>query len=221
MSDALVFIYGLTDSGNRIKYVGQAVTPKQRFERHLRDLSGTPKSKWIQAMIAEGHRPGLVILDCVPANEANYREKWWIVLGNQRGWELTNTGNPSSRKAEFGEMFAEALRNGFDQFKIENDPVIMLTRRHTKLARMVVKFALSLLAAVLVGYMAYQAELMANNEGSVPMFYALVGFLYITGLGFLWSQDKLEGSLGRKLLAIHVVPLVLALGIQVINWFTR
>lgn len=204
-----VFIYGLTDNQNRVRYIGQSVNPSSRYEQHLQDSTNSPKGKWIRTLIESGQNPGLVILDSVDGRDANYQEKWWITLGVKRGWNLTNVGNPTRKDVSFQDMFIETLKDDLQQFRAEYDPVLMLTRRHIGIIAMFVKITVGLLLGAAFGYAAFFAENMATGVASIAMFYGLVSFLFTANLFFLWGYGILPELGAKKFIIMHVAPLLI------------
>lgn len=204
-----VFIYGLTDNQNRVRYVGQSINPEQRYQRHLQDATGTTKSQWIQSMIKAGCNPGLVILDEVNEDEADYSEKWWITLGIRREWNLTNIGNPTRESVSFQDMFIETLKDDLRQFRAEHDPVLMITRQHIKTIAMYTKIFIGLILGIAMAYAAYTAEYLATGVSYVAFFYGFVSFIFTAHLFFLWAWGVLPELGTRKFVTMHVAPLLL------------
>lgn len=215
-----VFIYALTDEQNRVRYVGQSVDPHFRYQRHLQDMTGSPKSEWIQSVIKAGGAPGLVLLDKVDKADANYQEKWWITLGRKRGWDLTNVANPSANPVSFQDMFLETLKDELTQFSAEHDPVLMITRRHIQTVATVTKIVVGLLLGAAMGYAGYSAEFRATGVAPIALFYGFVSFTFTAHLFFLWGMGVLPDLGAKKFIAMHVAPLLLVWGSRSWDWFS-
>lgn len=97
------YIYALTDPDNdKIRYIGQSVTPETRFKQHLseipRDLnsfrisSGTYnlKMKWVGWLRLNDKKPSLVVLEKCLLEDAAEREKFWIRMLLSEGNHLFN-----------------------------------------------------------------------------------------------------------------------------------
>jgi len=208
-SNRKVFIYGLTDSQGEIRYIGQTVSPKSRYEQHLQDSGGSPKGRWIQSMVQSGGKPGMVILNTSASKDASYHEKWWITLGVKRGWNLTNVANPTRRNVSFQDMFLETLKDDLQQFRVEHDPVLMITRRHIKIVAMYTKITIGLILGAAMAYAAYTAEYLATGVAYIALFYGLVSFIFTANLFFLWAWGLLPELGTRKFITMHVAPLLI------------
>ncbi|HSG61609.1 MAG TPA: GIY-YIG nuclease family protein [Pseudomonadales bacterium] len=202
-----VYIYGLMDERDRIRYIGQTINPAQRLAQHLEERVNTPKSLWVQSMIQAGNTLRMVILSESDTRNANYEEKWWITLGARHSWQLTNMANPSKKSVSFHGMFTDAMRDEFDQFMIEHDPVMMITRKHVRSVAVIVKLLVGLALGGSLGYIAYVSEYNIANEGSIAFFYAFVSFLFPAYFGFLWAWGLELDPIGRKAMALCLAPL--------------
>jgi hypothetical protein len=96
------FIYGLVDPRDRrVRYVGQTNDVEERLRCHTKYASAISregqkaKGRWTQALLAEGLRPQIVVLEVVPFAVADTAERRWIAFGAKLGWYLFNvTINP-------------------------------------------------------------------------------------------------------------------------------
>ena len=100
-------IYGLTspDSGN-IRYIGKTIsTLPQRMQCHLytarRGKDKSAKGKWLSKIIAQGKKPGIVLISIVPEGDSwADHEKQTIIEYRNTGHQLLNIsdgGNGSHR----------------------------------------------------------------------------------------------------------------------------
>lgn len=89
-----VYIYGLIDpTTNQIRYVGQSNDPWKRFARHISpsaESEGNYKSRWIAKLMKNGLMPRLTIVDRIPKELVNERERDFISLMKFLGFDLTN-----------------------------------------------------------------------------------------------------------------------------------
>lgn len=84
------FIYALCDPDtNEPMYVGQTNKPRLRLYQHvsdtlLKNLTATPKQKWIRRLLDQDKRPVMVILEMFPypceTEDVNKSERHWIRL---------------------------------------------------------------------------------------------------------------------------------------------
>lgn len=115
------YIYGLVDPRTRgVRYVGQTVSPEQRYSQHVSSTENTPKGVWIQELRSVGLKPDFIILDTTESeDQVNYLETWWILLGRRQGWELTNGTNPGVWRAseDFKIIFADELLRMYDEHR--------------------------------------------------------------------------------------------------------
>jgi hypothetical protein len=85
------FIYALRDPlDGEIHYIGKSDEPEARFQQHLIDHTGTPKTAWIQGLKSKNLRPQLEILEQVAVCGWHEQEQAWIDQGLSLGWPLTN-----------------------------------------------------------------------------------------------------------------------------------
>ncbi len=213
----IVYIYGLTDPNGNIGYVGQSMNPRIRYNDHLRDTVDTPKTRWIRDLLDTGQKPGLIILDKAEKGDANYVEQWWIVLGKQHGWPLTNSGKPTNRIPNFGGMFSEHLREEFEQFMIESEPVFLLTKGHIRQSIFAFRIILGLILGLIFGWSVYNFEIQIGHPFVVAIFYAFVAFVVTAYSGFFWAIDEFKRLGGKKLALLCISPLVF-IGINVAIW---
>lgn len=88
-----VFLYALCDPlSGRIRYMGKATDPYDRYERHLRNAyrEKTHKACWIKSLLANNQVPILEIVDVVPENEWEFWEREWIKVCRILLFDLTN-----------------------------------------------------------------------------------------------------------------------------------
>jgi len=112
-------VYKLTDPETKqIRYIGRTNNVKDRYSRHLKDISGTPhyhhvssiaadgtymyeidrtrppiytRSNWIYDLRAKGLKPSISVLyEPLPAPLIIEWEQRYILHGLQQGWPLTN-----------------------------------------------------------------------------------------------------------------------------------
>ena len=89
-SPELAEIYALTDPDGSVRYIGKAKNARARLKGHMLDAKrrNTPVYCWIRKLAANGHAPGLVVLEsCVDWQEA---EKRLISLYRSNGCRLLN-----------------------------------------------------------------------------------------------------------------------------------
>lgn len=73
---AQVAIYGLVDSGNRLRYIGKANDPAKRLKSHMRDSRrrNTPLYAWLR----KHGEPRMMVLETCDASIWPERERLWI-----------------------------------------------------------------------------------------------------------------------------------------------
>lgn len=89
-----VSIYALGDprSGS-IKYVGKSFDPYVRWLQHMEPShsnDGTPKSIWVNALLALGLEPDLIELETVPESQWGEAERRWVTKLRAEGHNLLN-----------------------------------------------------------------------------------------------------------------------------------
>ncbi len=94
----ICYIYGLVDPrSNKVRYVGVAASPYHRLYGHLHEHINNPeldtyKVRWIKKLIGLGTPPRMVILETLPREGWEVREKWWIAhYRHIHGNALTNS----------------------------------------------------------------------------------------------------------------------------------
>jgi hypothetical protein len=89
----VTYIYSLRDPNTyECRYVGQTgKSPILRLEEHLKDVSLSHKSHWIQKLVSNEQRPILEILEIT--DDWSKAERWWISEMKRRGENLTNATN--------------------------------------------------------------------------------------------------------------------------------
>lgn len=209
MEDKTVYIYGLTDASGNVRYVGQSVLPWVRYDQHLAEEADTPKGRWIRQMLAKGNKPGLVILDKTDKANARYVEMWWIVLGRQKEWRLTNAVNPTWKSPAFGDMFTQHLRDDFDNFIAEHQPVFIVTQKHKEQATFYLRIILGLLIGLTMAWNVYYFESSIAPHSMIAVFYAFVVFVVAGYAGFFWALDEFKQKGGIRLIVTCASPLLL------------
>ena len=209
MEDLTVYIYGLSDLSGNIRYIGQSVNPWLRYEQHIIDDAGTPKARWIQSMAVRGAKPNLVILDKTSKENARYLETWWIVMGRKKGWKLTNAVYPSMEIPTFEGMFAQHLKDDFEQFIIEHQPAFLVTKKQVEKATFYFRIFLGLIIGSFMAWNVYLFDVKLTNEPVIAFFYAFVVFVFTGYAGFFWAIDEFKRLGGVRLLIMCSSPLVL------------
>jgi len=215
MKERTVYIYGLTDPNGYIRYVGQSVNPQARYEQHMADDADTPKTRWIQGLSKNGSKPGLIILEKTDQPTANFAEKWWMTLGKKRGWQLSNSKSVPGKNPNFTELFAEQLREDFEQFAIDHDLVLLVTRRHIYQATRALHILIGVILGVFIGWNTYLLELTFQSPLLVAICYGFVCFVIIAHLNFLWATGSFKKNARKNLTLsgvalLHVLASVLA-----------
>jgi hypothetical protein len=81
-------------------YVGQTTQPlSTRLGLHLSDVNKSLKYEWIDSLNGQGLKPVIVLLETVPLNKGDEREKWWMVLLASVGAPLLNSNTYGSNIA--------------------------------------------------------------------------------------------------------------------------
>jgi len=100
----ITYIYGLVcPMDNTVKYVGKANDPNRRLRDHLVDFRGVELNKalWIRTLKVNKLKPSILILEEVPIDSWEEREKYWIshyrtiggLLNVRNGGEGLSTAN--------------------------------------------------------------------------------------------------------------------------------
>jgi len=194
-----IYIYALTDPDGHIRYIGQSVDPLVRYDQHIGETADTPKGRWIRELKSRGAKPGLTILEKTDKSNANYVEKWWITLGHSRGWQLCNVGKPTRKNPSFGDLFSKQLRDDFDKFKIEHDPVVLITRGHIRQAATALHVLLGVVVGVILGWHTYLIEASVVPNPIAAIFYGFVPFLIIAHGNYLWATGKFKKDMQNNL----------------------
>jgi hypothetical protein len=89
------YIYALLDPlSGRIRYIGKSIMPKERLQNHINEVSNCHRSHWLQSLKKQGLKPEMRILEEVSEGACwQDREKYWIAMGKNLGWPLTNNTN--------------------------------------------------------------------------------------------------------------------------------
>ncbi len=91
-----VYIYSLNCPITYLpRYVGKSLNPEERYKQHMRRanyISGrTHKQCWIKYVITQLKlKPTLTLLEKVPDDQWQEREKWWIDFFKCCGFDLVN-----------------------------------------------------------------------------------------------------------------------------------
>lgn len=91
-----VSIYGLTDPRtNQVRYVGKTVQPlKLRLQQHIfparTHRQNHARAQWIRALIEQGLKPEIVLLETVPESEWREAERRWIAHYKGQNATLAN-----------------------------------------------------------------------------------------------------------------------------------
>ena len=105
------YIYGLKDPRDGlVYYVGKSNNPDARLAQHLEKRQNKRKVAWLDALEAEGLTPELVILETVERKDWKEQERYWIALGREEGWPLTNIKDGGDGSDEFVGPSYEFLR---------------------------------------------------------------------------------------------------------------
>lgn len=194
MGERIVYIYGLTDPNGSIKYVGQSVNPQLRYVQHLADSADTPKTRWIRELLSNGYKPGLIILEKVEPQQADFTEKWWIVLGRNCGWELTNVGSPTRNNPNFGDLFTQQLKEEFDQFRLEHDLVLFISRAQMQRCILALRLGLAAIIAVAYGGSVYFFEMSFSGSWRSALFHGFTACMITCYTNFFWAVREFEPS---------------------------
>lgn len=77
-----ISIYGLVcPRTHEVRYVGRAIDPTERFQRHLREdtkASAVPSKRWVKECMMRRERPGLVILERTTFANVDRMERKWV-----------------------------------------------------------------------------------------------------------------------------------------------
>lgn len=100
------FIYGITDpQTEQVHYIGKSNNPSKRLSNHIFDikrLKSNPLSDWIQELLNQDTRPGLIILEEVTQDEWEGKERHYISL-------FTGLGHPLKNRTEGGNVFGKEV----------------------------------------------------------------------------------------------------------------
>ncbi len=205
-----VYIYALMDPDGHIGYIGQSVNPWMRYDQHMCETADTQKGKWIRSLKDRGAKPGLAILQKTDKSDANYVEKWWIILGRSRGWQLSNMGQPTRKNPNFSELFAQQLKDDFDNFKIEHDPVIFISRRHIQRMATTLHVMLGVLIGIFLGWHTYLLEASIGSNQIAAVCYGLVVFLVMSHANFLWATGEFKKNTYKNLTlyGVSILPVL-------------
>ena len=104
------YIYALRDPETKeVRYVGKADKPTFRLDQHLNDklLSDeNAKIQWLNALKEKGLTPEVEVLETVPFDQWQERERAWIRDMREGGCNLTNTeaGGGGNRYSQYEGM---------------------------------------------------------------------------------------------------------------------
>lgn len=87
-----VYIYGLVDpETDEIRYIGKSIRPMERLTNHMNETSKCHRCNWLQSLKGKGLRPRICFFEFIPNGiDWQNREKYWIRVGKDNGWPLTN-----------------------------------------------------------------------------------------------------------------------------------
>jgi group I intron endonuclease len=89
------YIYALVDPRtNEIRYIGKSNDIRRRLRGHLEviDRYNTPTTSWLKQLRNLGLIPEIRILEEVPIQIWEDKERWWIASFRERNINLTNVG---------------------------------------------------------------------------------------------------------------------------------
>lgn len=218
MGGRIVYIYGLTDFNGDIRYIGQSVNPRLRYMQHLVDSADTPKTRWIRELLSKGYKPGLVILEKVELQQANFTETWWIALGRKRGWELTNVSYPTRNNPDFGDLFRQQLKEEFEQFRLNHDPVLFISRAQMQRCVYALRLGLAASIAVAHGWSIYFFEMSFSGSWGSALFHGFTACMITCYTSFFWAVSKFDSS---PKLWVMCVLLLLPITFSFVNWLIR
>ncbi len=116
----MIKIYCLSDPIiGEIRYIGKtSQTLQQRLSKHLSRFSLVPathKNNWIKELLFKGLKPTIELLDCVPTDDWEFWEQWYIAYFKGFGIRLTNGTNGGecgpSNKINDGLSASQRYRN--------------------------------------------------------------------------------------------------------------
>lgn len=85
------YIYALVcPLTNKVRYIGKSNNPVRRYTEHMDDNANTAKVRWLRKIKRHGLQPSLLILERCDRILWRERERYWISIGKQLGWPLTN-----------------------------------------------------------------------------------------------------------------------------------
>ena len=92
----MVLIYTLSDSDEKIRYVGKTkLYLKQRLYSHILESKNSTipshKKNWIKSLLLNNERPIIEVIDEVPESEWPFWEQYWIDQIKSWGFNLTNS----------------------------------------------------------------------------------------------------------------------------------
>lgn len=109
------FIYALVDPETQeIRYIGKANNPRKRFNKHLRQTDDTYKQRWIHGLQSRNLKPLMQIIEEIPVDLWQERERYWIDFYRAQGCHLTNTapGGQAGGMSPEGRARLVALNTG-------------------------------------------------------------------------------------------------------------
>lgn len=85
------FIYALVDPNTQqIRYIGKSDNPRRRMQDHMDDKRKTHRASWLKSLRDKGQKPILMIIEEVPFDIWQERERYWIAFYREQGLDLTN-----------------------------------------------------------------------------------------------------------------------------------
>jgi hypothetical protein len=156
------FIYALVDPlTDRIRYVGQTNDLERRYKEHCTIFDFSLKCQWVQSLKTVGTYPTMMVLEVVDSeSDVDFREAWWIGIGLQCRWELTNAGKPCRSVPQFSHYFSDALQVIKANHDSENAPMVSFNRNH-------LRTIYSVFAALVSGLLIYAVTSQDRSVGAI------------------------------------------------------
>lgn len=109
------YIYALIDPDtDDVRYIGKSIRPHQRLKDHMNDTSFCHRAHWLQGLKAKGKKPLVLILDRAPeGGDWQSAERYWIALGRDLGWPLTNNTSGGDGVVDLAPESRERIRKAW------------------------------------------------------------------------------------------------------------
>ena len=87
-----IYIYALVDPDSLlIRYIGKSIRPKERLQNHMNEKSKCHRCNWLQLLKSQNKKPLMFIINILNIDDDwQSIERFWIKLGRDAGWPLTN-----------------------------------------------------------------------------------------------------------------------------------